>query len=40
MIGNATINYARDETQATLLEISNVDVENTNDYEITYNVLI
>jgi len=40
MIGNATISYARDETQATLLEISNIDIENTNGYEITYNVLI
>jgi len=40
MLGNATISYPNDQTQATLLQISNTDIETTNGYEITYNTLI
>jgi hypothetical protein len=40
MLGNATISYPNDQTQATLLQISNTDIEATNGYEISYNILI
>jgi hypothetical protein len=40
MLGNATISYPNDQTQETLLQISNTDIETTNGYEITYNTLI
>jgi hypothetical protein len=40
MLGNATISYPNDQTQATLLQISNIDIEATNGYEISYNILI
>ena len=40
MLGNATINYTKDETQASLLQISNIDITNTSNYLITYNTLI
>jgi hypothetical protein len=40
MLGNATISYPNDETQATLLQISNTNITATNGYEISYNTLI
>ena len=40
MLGNATISYPNDQTQATLLQISNTNIEATNGYEISYNTLI
>jgi len=40
MLGNASISYPNDQTQATLLQISNIDIEATNGYEISYNILI
>jgi hypothetical protein len=40
MLGNATISYPNDQTQATLLQISNINIEATNGYEISYNTLI
>lgn len=36
MIGNATIDYANDATQATLLQISNTTITATNDFQIVY----
>ena len=40
MLGNATISYPNDETQVTLLQISNTNITATNGYEISYNTLI
>jgi len=40
MLGNSTISYPNDETQATLLQISNTNITATNGYEISYNTLI
>jgi hypothetical protein len=40
MLGNSTISYPNDETQATLLQISNTNITATKGYEITYNTLI
>jgi hypothetical protein len=40
MLGNATISYPNDQTQATLLQISNTNIEATKGYEISYNTLI
>jgi len=40
MIGNASISYVDDSTQATLLKISDTTVTATNSYELFYNTLI
>jgi hypothetical protein len=40
MLGNATISYPNDESQVTLLQISNTNIVSTNGYEISYNTLI
>ena len=40
MLGNSTINYTRDETQATLLQISNNLVTATIGHTFTYNTVI
>jgi hypothetical protein len=40
MLGNSTISYPNDETQATLLQISNTNITATKGYEISYNTLI
>lgn len=40
MLGNTTINYGTDETQSTLLQISDIDIACTNSYELFYNTLI
>ena len=40
MLGNAIISYPNDETQVTLLQISNTNITATNGYEISYNTLI
>jgi hypothetical protein len=37
MMGNTTINYANDETQATLLQINGSDISATVNYTLTYN---
>lgn len=36
MLGNCTIDYAKDETQATLLQISNTDIVSTKDTKYFY----
>lgn len=40
MLGNSTIDYATDITQATLLQISDTNITATNTYELFYNTLI
>lgn len=40
MLGNSTIDYATDSTQATLLQISDTNITATNTYELFYNTLI
>ena len=39
MLGNSTISYPNDESQVTLLQISNTYITATNGYEISYNTL-
>ena len=36
MLGNCTIDYAKDETQATLLQISNTNIESTKETKYFY----
>jgi len=40
MLGNSTIDYATDVTQATLLQISDTDITATNTYQLFFNTLI
>jgi len=40
MLGNSTIDYVADTTQATLLQISNTDITCTNSYVISYNTIV
>lgn len=40
MLGNSTIDYVDDNTQATLLQISNTDITCTNTYQISYNTIV
>lgn len=40
MLGNSTIDYVDDNTQATLLQISNTDITCTNTYKFSYNTIV